>query len=217
MVTGLAPRTDADTEAGLVEAVRRCDPGAREVYADYLEAAGRTDRAALLRSGDPTAELLRLMGWLSALGVVGESPYFRCGSEVSVGIGSMGIEIGPGAEAQMTWRPQVRPFLPSCLVVPDETAPHFDLLDVKVGNRSQLLSGSPIPCSMLRAGVPVPIRFEVCWTAQDLVLSVLNRSDRPREFIALACGREGDGADAWGPSRSSLVTRCAPWSTPVAR
>ena len=58
------------------------------------------------------------------------------------------VPILPDQEAQITIRPQSTAFRGHRIAIPDDIAPFFRILDLKVGNRSQLSNGDGIRASM---------------------------------------------------------------------
>lgn len=183
-----------DEEATLIECVRAGARDARAVYADWLEERGRIDQAMLMRGPrGPVAALADLASWLYGLGDFAV-PLRIADGAVAVGMGSDSLAVEPGAEVQMTWRPQVTPFRPTQVVIPEDLAPHFAICDIRVGNRSQLRSREPLHASLFTAtsvqGHQGKLSFEVVHTAMDLVLQVVNTSADARPFFALVFGRE---------------------------
>jgi len=61
---------------------------------------------------------------------------------------SSDVAVLPGHEVMITRRPQVRDFYGDRLAVPDTIARWFDIVDVKVGNRSQMPGASSISAEL---------------------------------------------------------------------
>lgn len=59
-----------------------------------------------------------------------------------------GTPIEPGVTFQIMIRPQRDAFRPMRIAVPDDIAAHFELVDLKIGNRSQFQIHEPLPCSL---------------------------------------------------------------------
>ena len=127
----------------------------------------------------------------------------------------------PTQSAQITSRPQRRLFRPRYLILAKATAMAIDVLDIKVGNRSQFSQSGAVPGEMfavdapeaafeatpdaaedtvytLRINVrgverlPLPIDFEAVQMAMDLVVTVTNISDAPIRFRGAFIGACGD-------------------------
>lgn len=119
--------------------------------------------------------------------------------------------IPPAMSAQITSRPQRSLFCPRYLILAKATAMAIDVLDIKVGNRSQFGQSGSVPGEIFAVDtpeaafhsapdadegvvytlhinargverLPLPIDFEPVQTAMDLVVIVTNISDAPIRF-----------------------------------
>jgi hypothetical protein len=86
-------------------------------------------------------------------------------------------------------RPQII-FRCERLVVPSGTAEHFSILDLRVGNRSQLIESTELPAqAFAENAMGVRLSFDTASIAQDIVLSVRNETREDRAFRAVMFGR----------------------------
>jgi hypothetical protein len=75
------------------------------------------------------------------------------------------------------------------LVVPWRTARYFSIIDIKVGNRSQLANSTAIPAQSFVEGAPaIHGRLDTACVAQDIAVVVENISKRTRTFRAVLIG-----------------------------
>lgn len=183
-------------ERELISRLRAGRDGASAVYADWLEERGMRERAEMIRRRvSALGALAGLARWLNDVGLLGMTSFEVAPGACAVGMGS-DVPIPPRTGVTMVVRPQRSPFRPIQLAIPDEIAEHFLVTDVRVGNRSQLRSATPLPASAFAASVVERsagdrrIDFEVVQTAQDLMLEVENVGARPLTFFALVFGRE---------------------------
>lgn len=107
--------------------------------------------------------------------------------------------IAPGRIEDVTVRPQVT-FRPTHLVVTVEVAKCFRLVDYRIGVHSQKVAWDSLPLGPFARpaydvlGGPEPYAQIVQWDsatvecAQDVILSVWNRSDEPEDFEAILWG-----------------------------
>ena len=99
------------------------------------------------------------------------------------------LNIAANATASVTTRPQTL-FKPMRLVVGQTIAPFFILTDLKVGNRSQFPSSSPIPCETFsQNGFGVGVGLETVQAALDLTLVVQNIGPNQLDFRAAIIGK----------------------------
>lgn len=102
-----------------------------------------------------------------------------------IGWGDMPRNDAPAVD--ITSRPQVI-FRGERLVVPSGIAEHFDILDIKVGNRSQMIESTAVPAQAFTAQSGSPLRMDVASIAQDVTLVVANRTRKVRPFRAALFG-----------------------------
>ena len=94
----------------------------------------------------------------------------------------------PGNEASVISRPQVV-FRGERLVVPSTVSPFFSIIDIKVGNRSQLVNSVALPAQMfIETAVGIRLSFDTAAVAQDVALIVANGSAVATTFQAAIVG-----------------------------
>jgi hypothetical protein len=92
------------------------------------------------------------------------------------------------AEASVVSRPQVV-FRGERLIVPSNVSPSFAILDVKVGNRSQLVNSTALPAQMfIETAVGIRLSMDTAAVAQDVALIVQNTSSSSTTFQAAIIG-----------------------------
>ena len=85
-------------------------------------------------------------------------------------------------------RPQIV-FKGERLVVPSNIAADFAIIDVKVGNRSQLANSTALPAQVFcETAIGVRLALDVAVVAQDIALVVENVSDHDETFMAALIG-----------------------------
>jgi len=107
--------------------------------------------------------------------------------------------IGPLTGAiDVTSRPQV-PFDGDRLIIPESYAPHFAVIDIKVGNRSQLANSTAIPAMSFVPTVR-SIRFALdrATVAQDISIVVENITGDAQTFMATLIGTAMEPCDVCG-------------------
>jgi len=93
-----------------------------------------------------------------------------------------------GTEASVISRPQVV-FRGERLVVPSTVAPFFSIIDIKVGNRSQLVNSVALPAQMfIETAVGIRLSFDTAAVAQDVALIVANGTATATTFQAAIVG-----------------------------
>ena len=103
-------------------------------------------------------------------------------------IGFEFLAIAAGASATVTQRPQVL-FRPQRVVVPSAVAPNFTITDIKVGNKSQLVSSGPVPAeAFAQTSFGVQMKMDTCQVSMDLIIEVTNISGAPDDFRAAIYG-----------------------------
>lgn len=82
-------------------------------------------------------------------------------------------------------------FRPMCLEIPRAIREYFQIIDIRVGKNSQLLSAVPIPATVFSKedGTPVLLKMDVAKPGYDIVLSVTNVDSIDREFEATMFGQ----------------------------
>jgi hypothetical protein len=94
----------------------------------------------------------------------------------------------PLTEASVISRPQVV-FRGERLVVPSTVAPYFSIIDIKVGNRSQLVNSVALPAQMfIETAVGIRLSFDTAAVAQDVALIVANGTATATTFQAAIVG-----------------------------
>lgn len=101
--------------------------------------------------------------------------------------------VAAGAAATITARPQTIAFKPQRVTIPSTIAPDFDVLDIKVGNKSQLVQSGALPGEAFQpTAFDVEMDMDTCQTSQDFVLQVQNVAVVARTFKAAVYGRSVD-------------------------
>jgi hypothetical protein len=95
----------------------------------------------------------------------------------------------PGTtEAPVISRPQVV-FRGERLVIPTLVAPFFNIIDIKVGNRSQLTNSTALPAqAFIETAVGMRLSMDTAAVAQDVALVVNNFNSFATTFQALIIG-----------------------------
>ena len=107
--------------------------------------------------------------------------------EFPIGFDSVAT-IAAGATATLTQRPQII-FRPERIVVPAAVAAFFQIVDVKVGKDSQLVSAGAIPAATFaETAFGVRLKMDTCQISQDLILIVTNIDVAARRFLASMIG-----------------------------
>jgi hypothetical protein len=87
---------------------------------------------------------------------------------------------------------QVNPQLPfrgERLIIPSNVANSFEILDLKVGNRSQFVTASPVPAVVFAEnGFGVALRMDAARVSQDIHLTVRNITATTLDFRAALLG-----------------------------
>jgi hypothetical protein len=91
---------------------------------------------------------------------------------------------GPGGTAQVPSAPQ-NLFRIERLVVPSDIGFDFSLLDIKVGNVSQLVQSLEVPAAMFsEVAIDTNVYFDTAQVGNQISLSVLNKTGGDIEFTA---------------------------------
>lgn len=107
--------------------------------------------------------------------------------EYPLGFFQSGIGMCVGA-VDVISRPQIV-FRGERLVVPTGTADLFSLIDVKVGNRSQLANSTALPAQVFAENaVGVRLALDTATVAQDIAITVENISSDNATFMAALIG-----------------------------
>jgi len=106
--------------------------------------------------------------------------------------GELEILVAPGQTISLHAQPQVV-FRPTHLVLDDEAAEWYDVVDVKVGKNSQLVSGDRLPGTAFRASTSPCCKMDIAQISMYCAVSVVNVSDRPQRLPrAMLRGVSGD-------------------------
>ena len=93
-----------------------------------------------------------------------------------------------GTEASVISRPQVV-FRGERLIIPSNVAPFFSVIDIKVGNRSQLVNSVALPAQMfIETAVGIRLSMDTAAVAQDVALIVSNDTLVSTTFQAAIIG-----------------------------
>ena len=89
-----------------------------------------------------------------------------------------GRDVEPGSSLQVTSRPQRGALKPRSLYIDPEIAKHYRVVDVTIGNRSQLAqSTSGIPAMQFASGSGAEWSCEIVQHSMDFVMVVTRRND----------------------------------------
>jgi len=117
--------------------------------------------------------------------------------EFPLGFFQSGIGVNIGA-IDVVSRPQIH-FLGERLLIPSNIAPFFSLIDIKVGNRSQLSNSTALPAQVFAENqVGVRLQLSPATVAQDIALVVENISMDKQTFMATLIGTEAQRCDVCG-------------------
>ena len=98
--------------------------------------------------------------------------------------GSNGGLVAAGADVDIIGEPQ-KPFRPEALVVDDESARDFLILDIKIGTDSLFVNSGPIPASQFTGeAILNALRTRTGQTSQQIIVRVRNRAPDARPFYA---------------------------------
>jgi hypothetical protein len=97
---------------------------------------------------------------------------------------SNGGLIPSGTDVDIVGEPQ-KPFRPEALVIDDESARDFLVLDIKIGTDSLFVNSGPIPASQFTGeAILNALRTRTGQTSQQIIVRVRNRSVDARPFYA---------------------------------
>lgn len=97
-------------------------------------------------------------------------------------------DIAAGDNADVVSRPQVT-FRGERLVIPASVGASFALLDIKVGNKSQLVNSVQLPSAVFAENaIGVRLSMDTASIAQDIALQVLNTTASTHDFSAAIVG-----------------------------
>lgn len=117
--------------------------------------------------------------------------------EYPLGFFQSGIGVNIGA-IDVVSRPQIN-FLGERLLIPSTIAAMFSLIDIKVGNRSQLSNSTGLPAQVFAENqVGVRLQLSPATVAQDIALVVENISMDKQTFMATLIGTAAQHCDACG-------------------
>ncbi len=91
-------------------------------------------------------------------------------------------DVQPGAQVGIYVTPHAAPFQGTRLAIPEEIAGLFELIDLKVGNHSQLDCSSPIPCQLFSTRSSRGSIFELVGEQGPGVRRVVMTSGATAEF-----------------------------------
>lgn len=98
--------------------------------------------------------------------------------------GSNGGLVAGNADIDIVGEPQ-KPFRPEALVVDDESARDFLILDIKIGTDSLFVNSGPIPASQFTGeAILNALRTRTGQTSQQIIVRVRNRTPDPHAFYA---------------------------------
>jgi hypothetical protein len=103
----------------------------------------------------------------------------------------MGLLIPPGAECAITSRRQEDPLRCRSFVVPPDIAPHFHVVDLKIGHHSIFAGWAPdgVPASQ-NTDYSFAKNTRIVQYMMDVEIRVRNTSDQPRMFRATIYGNQ---------------------------
>ena len=89
--------------------------------------------------------------------------------------------VPPGHTIHLQGQPQVN-FKPERLVIDDESADWYDVVDIKVGKNSQLISADRIPGSGFKAAASQGQSMDTAMISMYVTVSLINVSGKPRQI-----------------------------------
>ena len=95
--------------------------------------------------------------------------------------GEIEFLVPSGHTINITDQPQVS-FKPEKLVLDDEAADWYDVVDIKIGKNSQLISATRLPGTGFKAGVSSFMSMDTAQISMYVTLSLINVSDKPRRL-----------------------------------
>jgi hypothetical protein len=117
--------------------------------------------------------------------------------EYPLGFFQSGIRAEAGA-IDVISRPQIN-FLGNRLIIPSDIAPFFSLIDVKVGNRSQLANSTALPARVFQEDSSgVVLSLDPAVAAQDIALVVENITSDAQTFMAALIGTAAQPCEVCG-------------------
>lgn len=188
--------------AGYLDVLAGSDPDLAELLGassgQGLEVfAGAEALAMAARQGNPAAHaaLRRIVAQRIAQRgtVVSEQP-FRAGREWTIGFDPVVLpkRVAPallGTSVLVTTAPQVV-FRGERLVIPSDIAGAVQVIDVKVGNRSQFGAGTSVPGRTFdERGVGVRMQMDTAQISQQIIIIAANNSGADVEFTASIIGK----------------------------
>lgn len=181
-IVGLDDDVAGDDEVG---ARRRRGKGVKRVSAQQLKNAAAA--MAVRMAGQMTQRGGGLVPGLSAPNVV-ERDASNAGTETAFlsvfRDATNGVLIPAGADAEVIGEPQ-KPFRPEALVIDDDSARDFLILDIKIGTDSLMVNNGPIPATGFTGeAVLNALRTRTGQTSQQISIRVRNRSADARPFYA---------------------------------
>lgn len=94
----------------------------------------------------------------------------------------------PDSQKDIKASPQVT-FRPERLIIPSDIAAFFTIVDLKIGNRSQLVAAGEIPATVFsEVGVDANLRMDTAQISMEIVITVKNIDSSPRMFRAALLG-----------------------------
>jgi hypothetical protein len=85
--------------------------------------------------------------------------------------------------------PQLATFRGERLVIPESIALNFSLIDIKVGNKSQLVNSTALPAVIfVEGGVGMRLALDTATTAMDVALQIENNAPTPLPFMGALFG-----------------------------
>lgn len=89
--------------------------------------------------------------------------------------GSEPTLVPAGSTVYVTGRPQVL-FRPELVSIERDLAPHFMVMDIKIGKNSQFVSSTPIPAEEFAAGNRRHLKLDICQISMDVTVALYNKS-----------------------------------------
>lgn len=93
-------------------------------------------------------------------------------------------------DAEVYTRPQSAAFRGSRIIIPDDIAPHFDILDIRIGNRSQFSSYAPHSAMLYAARVAQGYRFEIGEHKMQIAEAAVAECGREFPFETCQCSQD---------------------------
>lgn len=103
-------------------------------------------------------------------------------------MGNAPVVVAAGSTTEVEFRPQ-QLFRTERIIVPSEIAPFFRFSDVRIGNRSQLLTSGSLPGSAFsEVAIDAYVHFDSADIGNTITLVLVNKDDEDHTFESMLLG-----------------------------